>query len=553
MATKPSVAAEILYALKAAGAEIVFGLPGVHNLAFWREPPGSRTPRLVNVRHEQTVVYAADGWSRASGSLGAGLVTTGPGAANTLGAFGEASRSGSPVVLIASEVPLSVTNAGMRSALHQSKDQAGMFEGLAKAVFTPRSAAEVARDVGLAIAAALRAPRGPVYVDVPADLLGEAGAPVQLLELAAPELDAAALGRAAALVEKARTVVLWGGGGVVDANAAGELVALGAHLQAPVVTTFSARGAIPCSDASYIGLPPHEPEVEELLAGADLLLGFGSDFDAMMTKNATLRLPPVVIDVNVDPEVMQIGYPGVVEVHGDAKLALQALLATTKPRDQGLVEALPGRKERVWARIRNDVRTAEACAFVGSVERAALGRAVLVNDMTIPGYWLGNYYGAVGCRTMQYPVGWGTLGYALPASVGAAYGCGQRVLAVCGDGGFMYGIGELATLVQEHLPVTVLVVDDAGYGMLRFDQQHSGDEFRGVDLVTPDFVALAASFGIPAALVESVGAPLEAALTSALRSDGPQMVVLHAALYPPRTTSPRWREALVAEPAAPMA
>lgn len=159
-ATGATVAGSVLCALGAAGATTVFGLPGTHNMAFWGAAGEGPLPRVVNVRHEQTAVYAADGWARASGRLGAALVTTGPGAANTLAAFGEAAMSGSPVVLVASEVPVRVVEAGMKRTLHQSPDQAGMFRSLGKASFTPRSAEAVTADLAIAIETALAPPQG---------------------------------------------------------------------------------------------------------------------------------------------------------------------------------------------------------------------------------------------------------------------------------------------------------------------------------------------------------------------------------------------------------
>ena len=172
-----SVARSIVDAVAVHGATTVFGLPGVHNLAFWKVPEGA--PLVV--RHEQAAVYAADGWARATGRLGAAVVTTGPGAANALAAFGEAAAARSPVLLVASEIPQALRRAGrLRGVLHESRDQAGLFRPLAKAVFTPRSAAEVAGVLDAAVAAAMRHPRGPVYMDVPADVLGhEAVAPAR--------------------------------------------------------------------------------------------------------------------------------------------------------------------------------------------------------------------------------------------------------------------------------------------------------------------------------------------------------------------------------------
>jgi thiamine pyrophosphate-dependent acetolactate synthase large subunit-like protein len=539
-----TVAGSVLRALGAAGAQTVFGLPGTHNLAFWRVPDGPCAPRLVNVRHEQTAVYAADGWARASGRLGAAVVTTGPGAANTVAAFGEAAMSGSPLVLVASEVPRSVVEAGMRRTLHQSKDQAGLFAPLAKATFTPRSAEAVARDLSRAISVALTPPQGPVYLDVPADILrGPAAVDVPVATPITRSVDVTALEVGAALVNSARCVAIWAGGGVIEAGAEDLLSSLASHLQAPVVTTFGSRGALGPAHPCNVVFPPHEPEVEDLLAGADLLVAFGTDFDPMMTKNATLRLPPAIVDVNADPGRGDFGYSGVSPVAGDARLAIEGLLRLTKKRDEGLAASLPALKERVWARLRSDPRTRTAATFVGSVEREAAGAAVVVNDMTIPGYWLGNYYSPSRSRAVQYPVGWGTLGYALPASIGAAFAAGQPVLAVCGDGGFMFAVGELATIAQEQLAVTVLLVVDGGYGMLRYGHQERGSAIAGTDLVNPDFVRLAEAFGIGATRVQDVGSPLGAALRKALSSRQPQIVVCEASLFPPKTTSPRWHEA----------
>jgi acetolactate synthase-1/2/3 large subunit len=194
-----------------------------------------------------------------------------------------------------------------------------------------------------------------------------------------------------------------------------------------------------------------------------------------------------------------------------------------------------------WARLRADAAGGPALAFLDAVADAVSSvDAVVVCDMTIPGYWYGGYGRVLAPRRLQYPIGWGPLGYALPASVGAGAARERPVLTLCGDGGLMYAVGELAVLRQEHLPVTVLVVDDGGYGMLRFDQDRAGDPHRGVDLVRPDFAALGASFGIPTVRADVAG--LGSVLTESLAAREPRMVVLELALTPPRTTSPRWRE-----------
>ena len=534
-----TVARAVLDVLGGAGVDTVFGLPGVHNLAFWRDAVG--TPEIIVVRHEQTTVYAADGLARATGGLGAALTTTGPGAANAAGAFGEAAASGTPLVLIASEISTRLARPGVvRGVLHEARDQAAIFEPLAKAVLRPRTAEDAVRAVAEAATVAMTWPRGPVYIDIPTDVLDldvTILPTVEEPERKAP--DPHDLDRAVAAVERADTIVLWAGGGVVQAEATSELAALAEHLGAAVITTFAARGALPPGHRLLLGLPPHEPEVAAYVADADLLLAVGTRFDGPFTRNWSMPRPPALVSVNVSEADLTTNYRPDVAVLGDARLVLADLLERTQRRDVAGSGAREVRT-RTRERLRTDAAGGPALVLLDAVDEAVAGAdATVVVDMAIPGYWYGGY-GRIGRpRGLQYPIGWGTLGYALPASVGAAAAREHPVLSICGDGGFMFAVGELAALRQENLPVTVLVVDDGGYGMLRYDQDRAGDERRGVDLFRPDFAALARSFDIPATVLRDTDG-LSAALADALSSGGPGLVVLELALTPPRTTSPRW-------------
>src|SRR5581483_2087361 len=150
--------------------------------------------------------------------------------------------------------------------------------------------------------------------------------------------------------------------------------------------------------------------------------------------------------------------------------------------------------------------------------------------MCIPGYWLAGYRRVPRPRKLAYPMGWGTLGFGFPASLGSALAGAGPAICVTGDGGFLYACGELATAVEAQIPVTIVLVDDGGYGMLRFDQERAGDEPFGVDLVGPDFAALAASFGVNARTVEGFGSAFESLLRRAVDSPDPEMIVVKAAL-----------------------
>jgi thiamine pyrophosphate-dependent acetolactate synthase large subunit-like protein len=329
---------------------------------------------------------------------------------------------------------------------------------------------------------------------------------------------------------------VWAGGGAVDVEPA--LAVLATHLGAPVVSTFHGRGCPPTGHPAAVGLPPHEPEVAELIGSADVLLAVGGDLDGMNTRNWTMPRPPRLVTLDPLPPRDAPEWPADAAVTGrlgDALRGLRDRVATRAPWAQ------PDLRTRVLARLVADPATAEAIALVEAVETARTAETVLVCDMAVAGYWVGGYASAPAPRRLAYPNGWGTLGFGLPAALGPA-AAGHPVIAVCGDGGLAMGLGELATVVQERLPVTVLVVDDGGYGMLRYDQARVGDAAVGVDLVTPDFVTLAAAYGIPATAVPSIREGLDAALTKAVASGAPHLVHVPARLMPPRTTSPRWHE-----------
>jgi acetolactate synthase-1/2/3 large subunit len=536
--TDMTVAEAILRTLTGAGVDTAFGLPGVHNLAFW-EAVGAGIPEIIGTRHEQTTVYAADGMARAGGGLGVSLTTTGPGAANALAAFGEAAASGSPVLLIASDTSTRIARAGVvRGGLHESADQAAMFETFAKSVHRPPTAAEAVEAVARGAETAMQWPRGPVYVGIPNDLLRQ---PAEPLGVASPDRlppRAEDLGAALDLIARAGAIVLWIGGGVVQSDACEEVTRLARRLGAPLIATWAARGAVAPGSPWLIDLPPHEPEITELIAAADLMIAVGTAFDGPSTMNWKLPLPEHLITINADPIDAAKNYPASVALVADAREAIRALADGVAARvgDPSRVRELCARVRR---RIATDALTRDAWRFVAAIDDVVARRdPVMVNDMAIPGYWAAGYARVSAPRRMQYPVGWGTLGYALPAALGVGALRERPALAICGDGGFMFALGELATLRQHQLPVTVLLVDDGGYGMLRFDQTLAGEPHRGVDLVRPDFPALARAFGIECRRADLPG--LGAAVDEALAAGAPRMVLLEHGLHPPISVSARW-------------
>jgi acetolactate synthase-1/2/3 large subunit len=282
----------------------------------------------------------------------------------------------------------------------------------------------------------------------------------------------------------------------------------------------------------------HAPEVGELWDEADVVLAIGTDFDGLMTQNWLMPRPPKLIAINVDAADAAKNYQPDITLVGDARDVTESL---NLPRRPGL-DDLVARLAKITRRLRQRVRDEEPQAgdLLATLEELVPADATIIADMCIAGYWLGGFHRVPGPRRFAYPMGWGTLGFGFPASLGAAAAGRGRVICVTGDGGFLFACGDLATLAQEELPVTVIIVDDGGYGMLRFDQNRENLPHRGVDLHSPDFVGLARSFGVHAERVSGFGRAFRRQLSEFIDADEPNVLVVRAKLSPPLNTSPRW-------------
>jgi acetolactate synthase-1/2/3 large subunit len=404
----------------------------------------------------------------------------------------------------------------------------------------------------------------PVYLGVPADVLASSyvatvagtasphAAPLPATRspgtptavgLTARAAEADGPGTVAALVH-GRRVVLWLGARAVPCET--DVAALASSLDATVLTTYQARGLL-AGHPGLLDAPPHEPAVAAVIADAEVLLVVGDDLHGMTTRNWTMPVPATIVAITDDAGASLGDYPLAARLDGDVGSSVRGLLGALgdgpvggpgPPLDVAAVRAA------VWDGLEADDRTATARELVRSIDDGWPDSGALVVDMCVAGYWLGGYSHQARPRRLQYPVGWGTLGYALPAAIGPA-AHGIPTLAVVGDGGAAMGLGELATYAQERLPLALLVVTDSGYGMLRYDQTVAGDPHRGVDLVEPRWEDLASAYGMRVTRTDDPGVGLSRALTQArdgLTCGDRWMVVLECALFPPRTTSPRWRE-----------
>jgi acetolactate synthase-1/2/3 large subunit len=520
-------------ALEALGASAVFGVPGTHALAVWEGLRSSPIATLA-MRTELCSGFAADGYARASGRVSPLLLSTGPGALNSLTALMESASAHVPVLAISSQIPRDLIGRN-RGFLHDLPDQLASFAPVVKQARRAESAAGLAELVAECWRAALTPPSGPVYLEVPVDVLdGPAGAGAACSgtldglperPVSAPEV----LAEAAKLLAAAERPLLWAGGGVERSGAWAELLALAERLRAPVATTYMGKGAFPAGHPLAVGSACDDAAFAELLDDADVILCVGTELGAETTRQYEARFPGRLIQIDAAPERIGSTYEALAVV-GDAAATLAALapLVPAREADGEAERRVAAARERIDAGLDAQGRELER-GIMRDIAAVAGTDAVIAWDMTIMGYWAAAHFAVEQRRTFLYPLGSGTLGYAWPAAIGAQAALPEtRTLAVMGDGGVLYALQELASARQHVLPAKLLIVDDRGYGILREYQRAAFGETHAVDLVQPDFEVVCRGFGVPARTVEADA--LADALEWAFAEPGPAVVVLRAAV-----------------------
>ncbi|MEU0117395.1 thiamine pyrophosphate-binding protein [Streptomyces bobili] len=521
----------VVETLAGLGATTVFGVPGQHALGVFDALRRSDL-RYIGLRVENNAGFAADAYGRITGEAAPLLLSTGPGALTSLAALQEAAAASAPVLAISSQVPTAGLGGGRHGYLHELPDQAASFRGVVKSVHTVRAQSQIPSAIEAAWKSALTVPHGPVWVEIPQDvLLAETAIPMVTggdafpEELPPrPELTAVA----ADLLSRAARPAIIAGGGVVRSDASGKLRRLAELLQAPVVTTPGGKGAFPWTHPLSLRSWLEDRHTTDFLEDADVLLVVGSGLGELSSNYHTFKPRGRVIQIEADLGKLEANHPAL-GIHADARLALQALLETVSKREDG---AAPERVRSVLAKVADRIAAQELDLeqeVLASVRRALPASSPSFWDMTILAYWAWSAFDAKGPNHMHSAQGAGGLGYAFPAALGAAVADPTYpVLAVSGDGGALYSVAELATARQHDLNVTWLIVDDGGYGILREYMTDAFGQATATELTRPDYVALAESFGVPG--VRTSPETLETDLAKALTSPGPSVVVLPTVL-----------------------
>lgn len=515
--------------LAALGATTVFGEPGQHALGLF-DALSRSSLQYAGFRNELDAAFAADGYARVTGRPAPLMLSTGPGALQSLAALQEAAAASVPVVVIASQIPSAGLGARRRGFLHELRDQRALVAQVVKHAVQVQSQSQISSALQEAWEMALSAPHGPVWVEIPQDVLLAATdlppvepVPVSPRVLAPrPELVA----EAARLLDGADRPTIIAGGGVVRSDAGAALLELAEKLRAPVVTTFGAKGAFPWAHPLSLQSWLEDWHTTELLQDADVLLVVGSGLGELSSNYHSFQPRGRVIQVEADMGKLEANHAAL-GVHADALLTLEALAGAVAPREAD------GVAEKRVAEVLTLVAERLAGQELGLEQHVlAAVRAALPDDapsfwdMTILAYWAWSAWDARTSGSMQSAQGAGGLGFGFPAALGAAVaraGSGP-VLAVSGDGGAMYGIADLATARQLDLDVTWLIVDDGGYGILREYMTGAFGAPFATELTRPDFVALAEAFSVPAR--STAPETLQRDLAEALASPGPSVVVL---------------------------
>jgi len=474
------------------GIRVVFGLPGVQLYGAIAGLRDEKSITFITARHEQATTYMADGYARAGGGIGAALVVPGPGLLNAAAGLSTAYSASSPVLMIAGQVPR--RNIGRDvGVLHEVNDQMEAMAGVTK---WRRRVLEVA-DVAGAVRAAVRQlksgrPR-PVHIELPPDVLEEEGdvtllPPAEGERAAAPE---AAIAEAIEMLLAAQRPVIYAGGGAVLSGAHEALVAVAEHLQAGIATTAEGKGVVnETSDLSLgAALWPKNP-LRRYLDSADLVFVVGSRLAA-----AGLQPGQQVIQVDVDPDEIGRNHGLTFGVVGDARLTLERMLERLRA-----TAARPSRKaerESVRAELAALDTQEPNSPILRSLRAATPEDAIVIAGMTQIGYYSRPFWPVYRPRTYITSSYSGNLGFEYPTALGAKVACPDRpVIAICGDGGFMYNAQEMSTAVKYGINAIAVVFNDEAFGNVGRDLDEAWGGSFGADLKNPDFMKLADAYGV---------------------------------------------------------
>ena len=514
------------------GVDVIFGLPGGAILPLYQTLPEFPALRHILVRHEQGAAHAADGYARVTGRPGVAWATSGPGATNLVTGIATAQMDSVPMVVITGQVG----RAAIGSDAFQECDTTGITLPITKHNYLVMSAEEIPRVIKEAFYIANTGRPGPVLVDIPKDVFTEVAEFVYPDEIDLPGYNptlkphSGQVRRAAKLIEEAERPVILAGHGVIISRAYDELLELAEKAQIPVITTLLGVSSFPTGHVLSAGWPGMHGMAYASLAieESDLLIALGMRFDDRITGDtSTFAVNSKKIHVDIDPSEIGKNIPVDVPIVGDIKLVLQGLNKRVKPLLHGDWLARIDELRREHPLLGADSSDSlEMRYVVQAIDEATNGNAVIVTGVGQHQMWAAQYYSFKQPNSLVSSCGSGAMGYEVPGAMGAQVGAEDRVVwSVAGDGGFQMTMVELATLVENNIPVKFAIMNNNSLGMVRqwqdffYEKDHVATVYSG----NPDFVKLAQAFGMLGIRVNEKS-QVNAAVERAMLHPGPVIV-----------------------------
>ena len=501
----------LLESLKREGVDVLFGYPGGAVIDIYDELPRHPEIRHVLVRHEQGAVHAADGYARASGKVGACLVTSGPGATNTVTGIATAYSDSIPLVVVTGQVPTKLIG----NDAFQEVDIVGITRPCTKHNFLVKDVNKLALTIRQAFYLARSGRPGPVLVDLRKDVVqarAEFTWPEDIYMRSynptyKPNLNQ--LRRTVEELAQAKRPVLLAGGGVIMANAAEELTALARRLHIPVACTLMGLGGFPATDPLSLGMVGMHGTYAANLAinNADLLVCVGARFDDRVTGKLTAFAPKArIVHIDIDPTSIRKNVAVEVPVVGDCKQALAGIMEICEAKLSGKDWAA---EHAEWVRAVAEWKESKPLSYqkngnikpqqvVEALRELTRGDAIIATEVGQHQMWAAQFYSFTKPRTLLTSGGLGTMGYGFPAAIGAQFALPDKmVIAVAGDASLQMNIQELATAVAYKLPVKVVILNNRHLGMVRqWQELFYNHNYSSTNMeAQPDFVKLAEAYG----------------------------------------------------------
>ena len=529
----------LLESMKREGVDVLFGYPGGAVIDIYDELPRHPELRHVLVRHEQGAVHAADGYARASGKTGVCLVTSGPGATNTVTGIATAYSDSIPLVIFTGQVPTQLIG----NDAFQEVDIVGITRPCTKHNFLVKDISKLALTIRQAFYLARSGRPGPVLVDLPKDVMQKRTEFVWPEDVYMrsynptykPNLNQ--LRRSVEELAKAERPVILAGGGVIMSNAAEALTGLARKLSIPVTCTLMGLGGFPATDPLWLGMVGMHGTYAANLAinNCDVLMCVGARFDDRVTGRLAAFAPKArIVHIDIDPTSIRKNVEVHVPVVGDCRMALEGI---SEICDAKLENKDWAGEHAAWLAAVAEWKSSKPLCYQenGNIKPQAViealyditgGDAIIATEVGQHQMWVAQFYSFTKPRTLLTSGGLGTMGYGFPASVGAQFAFPDKtVIAVAGDGSLQMNIQELATVVSNKLPIKVVILNNRYLGMVRqWQELFYNNNYSSTNMeAQPDFVKLAEAYGAEGYRIEKAE-DMRAVLEKALASPNPAFI-----------------------------